>query len=158
MNTVNTFIAVVAVSVGCLFIPQDAFAQSHATNLQKLQPTATHTVHHAPAYELLKREIAGSSPKDYVWEIVRARSNPPQTEDSPIPPQKVFKSLDSVDLKFWVSHLPAGSTIDFLYFMSGFPSSNPTNTEAVEKELGIDNFTQYCKSKKVAFFFIPACL
>lgn len=100
-------------------------------------------------YTLRLLQVNGTKPTQYVWFLQKQVAVP---WDEPIEPNETcFRSLYSVALRDYVSHMPAGTHIIHSPIMH--PSPNPAIKVNNDFEPGIQDFVSFCRSKNIDFKF-----
>ncbi len=125
-----------------------------------IAPQATAEVPSAAAKPALVKPSAPVSPPLYLMYWVRLQQPGPavhtwdlqqQYSNGPLPLRRSVKSLADPVLRQWVSHLPAGTSIICGMWMGPCRMDRGFALDSAALEAEIKDFTQYCKSKQVAF-------
>ena len=79
----------------------------------------------------------------------------PQYSTGPMPLHLSFKSLADPELRQWVSHLPANTSITCGIWLGPMRNQRTRLTpRSTSLEAETTDFTQYCKSKQVMFYLL----
>lgn len=112
--------------------------------LEDARPT-----HQALVYTLRFLRVSGANSPEYVWFLQKQATVP---LDGPIEPNETaFRSLNSLVLRDYVSHLPEGTHINHSPMM--LPGPDPTIKVGGDSEPGLQDFVKFCRSKKIDFRF-----
>lgn len=101
------------------------------------------------AYTLRFLQVADTKPVEYIWILQRQTAD--QSGGQIEPNEMAFRSLTSPVLRDYVSHLPEGSHITHSPWMLTGP--DPTMKVGSASEPSLQDFIQFCRSKKVDFWF-----
>lgn len=100
-------------------------------------------------YTLRFLQIAETKPVEHIWILQKQNTVP---LNGPIEPNETaFRSLNSPILRDFVSHLPEGTRIVHSFMM--LPGPDPTMKVGSASEPGLQEFANFCRSKKIEFGF-----
>jgi hypothetical protein len=172
MRMIRPWVAAQIIGLGVLWVLSASFAQTIApppgqpgpysephktgsTRLGRSVSPVSSAVGPPAFYRLERRAVMDADPKTYVWEVQwRVPTPPPPGVYCLYPPQGVFRSLASSDLRAWIDALPAHSEIVFTWVGNGSSSAlkdNLNNSISPALRSEMNNFTLYCKSRGVTF-------
>jgi hypothetical protein len=119
----------------------------------------THNATTRLVYELVQVMVADTQPSTFLWEV-RQTAGPYASDTDP--PNEVFPSLTSPDLRRWVSHLPPHSQINYTVGLEDAlvrRDKAETVSAVIERVIGdaqrmTDDFSVFCKNKGMAFYVL----
>lgn len=138
----------IAVCAGVLMTAPSIFAQ---TPQEDTRPVPPKTIAQPPQYMMYRARIQQKGPA--IWgPDIQMWYLEPHYSTGPMPLRHSFRSLADPELRQWVSHLPAGSSITCGMWLGPARMGHKLIPDALKAEM--DGFTQLCRIKSVTFGFI----